>query len=218
MNQTDKNLWVGVLMTVAFAAAVTFGTAIAQGGDGVDSQERVIKLPNDQNKWHVSVVGQGDRYQEILGWFESGKLKELKSQVFFHAVTISDPIFARYKDNVKGLPTVRVQDADGVVIFEASKDLPISAGGLYSAISRKVNAEELLPWRRNHSKPVEPAPIDPSVPVDPEPSPLDDGGAPVLEPVFDWEGAAPIAVVVLFILGLIAGEIQKSKQYHKGDK
>ena len=157
----------------------------------------------------------------MLGWFDTGKLKELRDATFFHPITTDDPIYKeRYKPNLKGgLPTVRVQDSQGVTLYEESKDLPLSGEGLYSAIAGAVNGSEaLLPWRRNHTSPKpEPSPDPAPGPVDPEPAPLDDGGAPVLDPVVDWSVVAPAIVIALFIIGLIVGQVEKSKQYHKGD-
>jgi hypothetical protein len=183
------------------------------------AEERVIKLPEDGQKWHVSVVGdeKDARYQEVIKWFDSGKLKDLKSKVHFHAVPTTDPIYTeRYKPNVRGLPTVRVQDAEGYTVYEASKSLPSTGDGLYSAIA--ISAKEILPWRRHHATPVTPdlvpEPITPD--VDPDPSPIDDGGPPVFDETgWDLETWAVIACVILFSLGLGLGvdkAYRKSKQ------
>ena len=109
---------------------------------GVDSQERIVKLPEDGSKWHVSVVGQGTRYSEVLGWFDSvPRLKTLKNQVMFHPVMPSDPIYAeRYAPNTKTLPMVRVQNEKGVVFFEvAGQNIPMTGEALYSAIAAAVS-------------------------------------------------------------------------------
>lgn len=189
---------------------------------GVAVKERVINLPEDGQKWYISVVGEATnaRYQEVLSWFESvDGLKTLKSKVHFCPVTTKSPTFIeRYSPNVKALPVVRVQSADGVVLYEsAGNKIPMTGEGLYSAIASAVNgSEELLPWRRRHANPapVTPGP-DPVTPIDtdPAPGPIDDGGAPVIEDVTpEW----PLWLVpLLFVVGLGVGVIQKARAYHK---
>jgi hypothetical protein len=207
---------------LAIAFALLVGVAKAENY-GVLSEARVVKLPEDGNKWYVSVIGQpGAKYQEVLAWFDSGKLKELKSKVHFFAVTSDMPIYERYKTSIKALPTVRVQDASGKVIYEsAGKNIPMSGEGLYSAIAGAVNgSEELLPWRRNHSNPTpDPVPPDATPPdLDPEPGPIDNGGAPVIEPV-DTPIELPVAVVIGALLaGLIWGQVEKMNAYRKAKK
>ena len=92
-------------------------------------------MPQDSEKWYISVVGDESdgRYQEVLGWFDANpKLAKLKNQVMFCPVTRDMPLYAeRYKSNVKGLPTVRMQQADGTVVYEAAgTNLPMTAGAL----------------------------------------------------------------------------------------
>ena len=104
-------------------------------------------MPQDSEKWYISVVGDESdgRYQEILGWFDANpKLAKLENQVMFCPVTRDMPLYAeRYKSNVKGLPTVRMQQADGTVVYEAAgTNLPMTAGALNSALAEAVNASQ----------------------------------------------------------------------------
>jgi len=187
-----------VLCVLAFAVAVSATPCRADPVNGVLAEERVVNLPQDSEKWYISVVGDESdgRYQEVLGWFDADpKLVKLKNQVMFCPVTRDMPLYAeRYKSNVKGLPTVRMQQADGTVVYEAAgKNLPVTAGGLNSALAEAVNTSQgrhpLRPWRdtdkrkdnqddpnwgHQETKPL-PAP-------DPKPQPLDDGGAPIVQP------------------------------------
>ena len=184
---------------------------------GVISEERVINLPNDQAKWYVSVVGNTNdsRYNEILGWFETNeKLVDLKRQVHFIPVTSDTTIYAeRYAGNIKALPTIRIQQSDGTVIYEASgKDIPMSPEGLYGAVTESVRP--VLPWRRDMEDRLKkrpqpkPGPL-PVLPVpDPTPSPIDDGGPPIIDTPAPAKCPAPTAVVVLIlsvVLGTVAG-------------
>lgn len=202
---------------LAFVLCLLAGVSQA-GNSGVLSEQRVVKLPEDGSKWYISVIGINDaRYQEVLGWFDSGKLNELKSKVHFFPVTKDNPIYARYASSIKALPTVRVQDASGAVIYEsAGRSIPMSGDGLYAAIANAVSGSgEVLPWRRRHAnpQPVEPDPAP--TPLDPEPQPLDDGGAPNVEPV-DLPLEVPVGIVIgALIAGLVIGQVEKARDYHR---
>ena len=117
-----NKLLLSVLCLLAvFAAAVP---CLADTVNGVLAEERVVNLPQDQSKWYVSVVGNAadSRYNEIVGWFDTNaSLKKLKNQVHFCPVTSDTAIYqARYASNVKGLPTVRMQKADGTVVYKSA--------------------------------------------------------------------------------------------------
>lgn len=186
---------------------------------GVLTEERVVRLPNDEAKWHVSVVGEtgSGEYSAVLAWFDEGKLADLKRQVHFHQVGTDSAIYeSRYKPNVKGLPTVRVQKPDGTVVYEASGDsIPITPEGLYSAIAIEVNGAQgfraILPWRRkmeNRCCPRPPANPEPpnAEPVDPPAQPLGDGGPPEMEGgTAGWQVA--FWAILSGLLGLMAGGV-----------
>ena len=116
--------------------------------------------------------------------FDEQPLADLKAKTHFIPVTTDNAIFTeRYKPTIKGLPTVRVQDADGNILYEAAGDnLPITAKGLYAAIaSGTYDAEALLRRHRRHDNPQpepqpEPTPQPPPH-ADPPPQPINDGGA-----------------------------------------
>jgi len=183
------------LCLLATLAAVVPAPADQATVNGVLVEERVVRLPNDHGKWYVSVVGDGRdaAYQRLLAWFDTNaNLKTLRAQVHFCPIAAGTAIYQeRYKENVKGLPTVRVQKPGGEVIYEAAgKNLPMSADGLYGAIADGVYSAQgirpVLPWRRDMERRC-PAPgpspqPEPQPQPDPEPQPIDDGGAPVVEP------------------------------------
>ena len=159
--------------------------------NGVLAEERVVNLPQDQDKWYISVVGDANdaRYNEVLGWFDSNpSLAKLKNQV--HVLSRGE----RHADlqgavcrNVKGLPTVRMQKPDGTVVYEAAgKNLPMTAAGLNGALAGAVNeAQGLRPdpavaarcGQRPECNLEHPEP-QPQPQPDPEPQPIDDGGTP----------------------------------------
>ena len=188
-----NRLLLSACLLLAVFAAVVPSFADTASANGVLAEERVVNLPNDQGKWYISVVGNANdtAYLRVLGWFEANpSLKGLKNKVHYCPVTTGTPIYQeRYAPNMKGLPTVRVQKADGVVVYEAAgSNLPMTAEGLYGAIAGAVsNAQGLrpiLPWRRDMERRCPgpgPCPTpNPQPNPDPQPDPAQEpaGGAP----------------------------------------
>ena len=207
-----NKLLLSLLCVLALFAAVV----PCMAAPGTLAEERVVNLPNDQGKWYVSVVGNANdaRYNEILGWFESNpSLHKLKSQVHFCAVTTDMAIYKeRYAKNVKGVPTVRVQKANGGVVYEAAgKNIPMTAdglnGALFGAVQNAQGIRPILPWRRGIEEQCSPAPNPgPSTPPPPETGPdvappVDDGGPPVMEPTGVEQSwlLAPLCGGMLFV-------------------
>ena len=191
--------------TTCYADSINYGVIV---------NERVINLPNDQAKWYVSVVGNIDdvKYNEILGWFDTNeKLIDFKKQIHFCPVTSDTTIYIeRYADNIKVLPTIRVQQPDGTIVYESSgKNIPISPEGLYSAVAKSV--ERILPWRNKMEDRCRPQPQPTPQPIptpDPEPQPIDDGGPPIIDTPSKSKCPARVAVGVLLVsivLGTVAG-------------
>lgn len=201
--------------TTCFAGTVN-GVLTDNTVNGVLAEERVINLPNDQGKWYISVVGdtRNAQYQTILKWFgQDPALRKLKSQVRFCPISSNSTIYkTRYSMNVKGLPTVRFQNNQGVVIYEAAgKNLPFTAQGLYGAFANsvaKAQSRPILPWRRNRVYPCprpcpSPRPTpEPYVAPDPVPQPIDDGSEPQFEPV---QSSFPPLWLMLTVLVASAG-------------
>lgn len=121
-----------------------------------DTQERVAP-PMDQDKMHLSVVGT-DRDIGMFGKMLAVNvdLAALKSGVHYHEVVAGTPMFnERYRPNVNGLPTVRLQDAKGVVLYEsAGADVPRCSDELLNAIGKtnQILKQRLLPWRKKIEK------------------------------------------------------------------
>jgi hypothetical protein len=206
-----------VLLLACFAPALCMADAV----NGVLSEDRVVSLPNDQGKWYVSVVGNASdaKYKTILGWFDSvSSLKKLKVQVHFCPVTSDTAIYRdRYAPNTKALPMVRMQNAEGVVVYQAcGSDIPMTGQGLNGALANAVNSAQgirpILPWRREMERRCpDPGPCpnpqpkpQPQPQPDPEPAPIDDGGAPNVEPV-EPEASAGWLLVPLCGVGFLTG-------------
>jgi len=217
------------LMLFLCVVCVFFFTSIsyADRANGVLSMDRVVNLPNDQGKWYISIVGdvRNAQYQTILKWFsQDPALRKLKNQVHFCSVTSSSAIYkARYAANVKGLPTVRLQNSQGVVIYEAAgKNLPFTAQGLYGAIANNaagVQQQPIFPWRQNRkrlcpSPSPSPSPVIPD--LDPAPQPIDDGSDPVFEPVLEPESESSLPPVWLMLVTFVstvgAGAVTKWRE------
>jgi hypothetical protein len=197
-----------VVSLMIFAANFLYGQDF-----GVLAKEHIVNMPQDQGKWHISVISdKGDN--RILDWFDSNsKMKSLKNSVHFHYVTTDSAIYKeRYAANegnakITALPCVRVQNAEGVIAYQVcGNQIPMTTEGLYAAISEAVNGagdrKEILPWRHNHSNPTpkpepEPDPIpapEPIVPVTPD--------TPAVEP--DNSGPTVIGIAIC-IAGLVIG-------------
>ena len=168
-------------MLVAFFLVAALWSANAHSAEPI-AEERIIDLPQDAEKWFVSVVGDAKdpQFLEVIEWFSKNKnLADLKGQVHFWKITSDSAAFKeRYSHNVESLPTVRVQKHDGSIVWEGtggmrlssdkSPIIPWTAAGLYREIaSASANAIfPLLPWRRS----------EPYLPV----FPLRKGGTPNL--------------------------------------
>lgn len=214
--------WLVLCALIGIAMQCSAKSAEAVSAPGVIANERVVNLPNDSEKWHLSIVGvDGEaRYEEILAWFDGDDaLKQVRSQVHFREIDSNTVIYmTRYAPNISGLPTVRLQKHNGEVVYEASgSDLPLSAGGLYGALANASSKAQGLgifrPWGRyrrvgpcpdNSCPPREPAP---PLPIDPPPAPVDDGGAPEMaaQSGFDMGSAGIGAGVAMLCLSGGAG-------------
>jgi len=192
------------LVLLAAVCLVSLFAAIAPA-----AEERVVDLPNDGAKWHLSIVGNVNDpvYAKTLSFFYSHeKLNTLKKQVHFYIVNDDTATFRdRYAATIRELPTVRMQMPDGVVIYERTGRLiPSTPAELYSEIANAVrNAQLPCPFNRCRPRPApapapEPAPMPPR--VDPPAPPLNDFIGP---PVVDEP--APATLPPGAIIAIVAG-------------
>ena len=136
------------------------------------AQEQVVQLPQDQGKSYLTVFGiEGEaRYEQVKSWIASDpQLAALKSQTTYNTYRTDSVMFReRYAQGVASTPCVRLQKADGTVIYEASGfGIPMSAEGLYNGM-----AEGCRKHRHCHPCP-QPAPVTPApTPVTPAPQPI----------------------------------------------
>ena len=169
----------------------------------VYSEEQITNLPQDQNRYYVSVLGSPSeqKYQQVKSWFTSHKgLASLRNQTHFNEITTDSVMYTeRYAKTVAQTPCVRVQDAQGNVIYQASGNhIPMSAEALHKGIATE--------FRRRRCPGPCPAPTPAPAPQ-PEPTPQPDVTPPqdtVPEP--EPEANEPYWVVYLLAgVGLLAG-------------
>ena len=229
MSTRRRDLFFLFLVTLACAAGwictdMVYGVEV-KNTRGVIANERVVELPNDSEKWYLSIVGEDGeaRYAEILAWFERDtNLRTLRHQVHFRKIDSDTVIYrARYATNVKGLPTVRLQKHSGEVVYEAAgNSLPLTAEGLYGALANSSSKAQGLgifrPWRTSPRRrsPVCPdgncprPPVQPKPPPeeDPAPAPLDDGGPPEMAAQSRFSlGSAGIGAGTVLLCALVGG-------------
>ena len=199
------------------------------------AEERVVDLPKDSEKWFISVIGdpKNVQYKGILRKFDRDKnLKSLKAQVHFWAIPTTSPAYkARYEKNTKILPTIRVQESDGTIVWEAAaRGIPVTANGLYVAIKNSsMKTMAIMPWRRNGTvipwrgqmeqkcgpkgcPAPKPVPVPTPITPDPEPAPLLDGGPPEFE---ETEPSRWYVVMTALASSLAGGGYGLLKQWKK---
>jgi len=179
------------------------------------SAEQITNLPQDQDKFFTSVVGDANdgTYQRLLTWFDTNPdLKQLKDSTFFNAVTTDDPIYSRYAPNTKMLPMVRVQDAQGNVLAQiAGDEIPTTAERLYNCIGVQVQLRlpHLKHRHRPQPKPESPKPVQPIiVHVDAPPQPLSDSR----ELSFRVKREIAAGLILICAGALIAGLVASRKK------
>jgi len=110
-----------------------------------------IDPPQDQGKMHLSIVGNANdpTFRTVTDWFyDDWFLMHFREEVHYHEVTTNTEIFReRYEPNIAGLPTIRLQRADGVVIYESwDLTIPDTPEELALCLHWAVFASE-FPWR-----------------------------------------------------------------------
>jgi len=175
------------------------------------AEERVIDLPADQSKWHISVVGNpcDAKYQAVKSWFDSHpSLKHLKAQTHFHPIATTTAIYRdRYAKNTPKVPCIRIQSADGKVMYQVcGQDIPMSA----DALDQAIRTELFRRWCRPNPQPQPQPQPEPQPQPDPTPQPLDHVGHLTPEPK---SGLPPWWLLVgLGVLGAGAGVVAKWKE------
>lgn len=222
--------WVAIGACAGAIFILIICVANADTNYGVLAHKHIIQLPQDEGKWYISVVGNSSnsQYKQIIGWFKSNSdLKSLKYQTHYNEILKGTPTYnERYAGNIKGLPTIRIQDADSRVVYEANGDrIPFTSEGLYAAMARSVAKARGIdlgnPWISCPCPRPQPAP-EPDPYDDPPAPPIDGGGAPdvvrpnIIPNLLDFFGNGLLwFLVVDFGVSYIAGfGVSWYKQYN----
>jgi len=178
------------------------------------AQEQVIQLPQDQGRFYLSVFGnEGEyRYEQVKSWIASDpQLSALKAQTIYNTYRVDSVMYReRYAQGISDIPCVRLQTAQGHVVFEATgTNIPMSAEGLYNSIAEGCR-------KRNHCRP-SPSPAPSPVPSPaPTPSPAP-APAPIVKPSdFPKTGVWIGIVVAGLVIGGAAGVGGSLKKEFKG--
>lgn len=170
--------------------------------------DEVVNLPQDDGTWYLSVVGPEAERSEILQWFDAdSRLASLKRQTHFCTPSYGSPIFnERYASNITDTPTVRLQDAEGVVLYEvAGQGVPQTAGALFDGLRAAIRGEQrYLPWRRGIEKQLKDRP-EPKLEEDVEPPVPYEGPPEVDEP--ESGGASIFLVLVACVIAVLGGAV-----------
>ena len=200
---------------LAFSTAtVSYGQMTADPDGGVVyTQDRVVKLPQDQEKMYLTLFGDRSdpRFDEISNWFNTNKnLAGVKNQTHFQVIYTDSTMFKqRYAKTVPATPCIRLQEANGHTVYQVSgKNIPMSADAVLNGVKTKTERifnrrsypDGNCPWSQPAPQPA-PAPLD-----DPAPQPLE----PVIQvdvvPQPDTTDGYPWGLLALSIgAGLVGG-------------
>lgn len=204
---------------VLLAAANCFAQATVDSETGVVySQERVIQLPQDDGKMHLSVVAQdNERGKQIIGWFhKNSDLVAIRNQCHFHEIDSASLIFkTRYAKSVPSIPCIRLQSPDGTVVYQISgEDIPLTSEALVKNLSLVADATQnfslrrdgriKFEWERNRCP--RPNPEPPPQPNDDLVQPVGPDVQPDVEPSsrFPWSTTLGLMAVAALIGGAVS--------------
>jgi hypothetical protein len=169
---------------------------------------QVADLPQDQCKWHLSIVGEARDpvYNKLVLWFDAHtELRRLRNQTHYHVVNTKSRVFELYRKHTPKLPCLRLQQADGTTVYECTAgDIPPTADSLLDSLNSKLCPNGQC-FRRPKQKPT-PEPVKPDVIEDTHgdlpAQPLEHVGPPEAPA----ESRLPIAAVAAIgVVGAVAG-------------
>jgi len=187
------------------------------------AEERVVKLPQDQGAWYLTVFGTaGDaKFTELQSWLATDNgLKKLKVQVRYNQYTTDQIRFKRYSKDMPGLPCIRLQSQKGLVVSEFwGGNIPSTSKALYRGIKDDLTAKSNgILFRRRRPCPCPSPRPNPNPIVVPEP-PVAPIGPPILEPDVDPEPEeSKLWLFLAALSGLIGGGIGFAQEYKSEHK
>lgn len=187
------------------------------------TEERIVSLPQDEDKMYVSIFGNPTdaKYNQIVQWFKTvPELKPFQSQTHYQTLTTNTQMYQeRYAGDVPALPCIRVQDKDGKVLFQVSGDNVPMTG---QALSKNLNTECLRRWRERRNPQPNPEPTPAPMPMPMPDDEVDPDAQPdVIEPIHDED---PNLLMVMAVAGggLVAGSgtglVKKQRETYRAGK
>jgi hypothetical protein len=119
------------------------------------TSERVIDLPQDQNRWYVTVIGDPDnaQFRQITAWFNTHpELVQIARATHYSEMSTRSTMYTgRCNQSAQfappSTPCIRIQDQTGNVVYQVSgKNIPLSPEGL-------VNSMQATCFRRRQAAP-----------------------------------------------------------------
>uniref|UniRef100_A0A6M3KWS6 Uncharacterized protein n=1 Tax=viral metagenome TaxID=1070528 RepID=A0A6M3KWS6_9ZZZZ len=204
-----------MLYGICIISILTLWSVAAYG----DTQERVAP-PADSGKMHFSIVGEkGDsQYENVKSLFYSNEdLAAFRKGVYFHEVESGTAIYReRYQPNVSGLPTIRLQLPDGVVVYErAGANVPSSVLAMKLELEFACAVGDVSwrcnPWKRCRPQP---APVEPQ----PEEPPVIEPFVPIEQEQSDNSWLLTLAICLSCVAGAVGGVVYEWKHPKKKGK
>lgn len=125
--------------------------------------ERVVDLPQDQERWYCSILGHpaDPQFQQLCRWFDAdAELNRIKRGTHFSVIDTTSLMYRhRYRNSTGLLPCLRVQDSTGKVVYQVSgRNIPLTSEALCNSIRssclrRRVQPQ---PTPRPRPQPVNP--------------------------------------------------------------
>jgi hypothetical protein len=162
------------------------------------AQEQVVQLPQDQGKWYLSIFGnEGEsKYETLKNWFSTDpQLQGLRVQAHYNTYRADSAMFAERYAQSTSIPCVRLQDAGGKIVFQATGDsIPMSPQALYNSVNDACR-------RRCNPCPPQPQPKPPT--PEPTPNPVKPSPQPTPPAMRDIPSAGLWSLMIG--LGLLVG-------------
>jgi hypothetical protein len=173
------------------------------------AEEQVVQLPQDQGKWYLSLFGnEGEtKYETLKSWFSTdAQLQGIRTQAHYNTYRADSVMFAERYAQSTTVPCVRLQDASGKIVFQATGDaIPMSPQALYNSMNDAC--------RRRCRPCPQPTPT-PTPNPQPTPNPVKPPVTPTPPAVSDFPSAGmwSLTVAVGLLVGGSAGLAKKLKE------
>lgn len=139
-----KNVLLALAVCLASSGAVGAKEYRCDANGGVYyTSERVIDLPQDHNRWYVTVIGDPDsaQYRQITEWFATHPdLRKIAQATHYTEMSTRSTMYAgRCNQSAQfappSTPCIRIQDHSGNVVYQVSgRNIPLSPEALVNSM------------------------------------------------------------------------------------